>query len=107
MKTFYHATNIENLASIMSTGLETRNIEKLVYLAETPQDALKFIALRSYPEMLVVKVKIPKKYEHKIIETFDHNYIFFKCRAFGYQGNIPPNMIVGYMKYVRNNEQTR
>ena len=69
MKVLYHATNMKNLGSILENGIEARNIEKLVYLAETPQDALKFIALRFYPEMLVIKVKIPKKYEHKIIAT--------------------------------------
>lgn len=102
MKILYHATSMENLGSILENGIEARNIEKLVYLAETPQDALKFIALRFYPEMLVIKVKIPKKYEHKIIETFDHSYNFFKCRAFGYQGNIPCYMLDSYEVYTRN-----
>lgn len=102
MKILYHATSMENLGSILENGIEARNIEKLVYLAETPQDALKFIALRFYPEMLVIKVKIPKKYEHKIIETFDHSYNFFKCRAFGYQGSIPCYMLDSYEVYTRN-----
>lgn len=102
MKTFYHATSMENLNGILESGIEARNIEKLVYLAETPQDALKFVALRFYSEILVVEVKIPKKYEHKIIETFDHSYSFFKCRAFGYQGNIPLSMINKYEVYGRN-----
>ena len=102
MKTFYHATNIENLGSILEYGLKAQNMERLVYLPETPEDALRFVALRFYPEMLVVKVKIPKKFEHNIIETFDHNYNFFKCRAFGYQGDIPVTMLSDYMKYSRN-----
>lgn len=96
MKTYYHATDVNNLASILNTGLEARNPENIVYMTEKPDDALKFVALRFYPEILVVKIKIPKKLEHKVIETFDHNPNFFKCRAFGYQGDIPTSMIEPY-----------
>ena len=102
MKVFYHATSIENLNSILENGIEARNIEKLVYMTENPQDALKFVALRFYPEIVVIKIKIPKRYEHKIVETFDHNHNFFKCRAFGYKGDIPLSMLSSYEIYGRN-----
>ena len=102
MKTFYHATSIENLPGILESGIEARNLEKTVYMAETPQEALRFVALRFYPETVVIKIKVPKKYEHKVVETFDHSYNFFKCRAFGYQGNIPLSMIASYEVYGRN-----
>ena len=102
MRTFYHATNAENLDNILNNGIEARNIERLVYMTETEQDALKFMAFRFYPEVAVFKIKVPKKFEHNVIETFDHSYGFFKCRAFGYKGNIPLEMISSYQLYGRN-----
>ena len=45
---------------------------------------------------------IYKKDEEKLIETFDHNYNIFKCRAFGYMGNIKPENIEAYKKYQFN-----
>ena len=99
MKVMYHATDYDNLYSILENGLKVNSIDGLVYLAETPEDALKFVCLRGYKKIVSFKVKIYKKDEDKLIETFDHSYNFFKCRSFGYMGNIPPEHIEPYMQY--------
>lgn len=98
MKVLYHATDYNNLISILEHGLKP-GYDEVVYLAETPEDALKFVCLRGYKNIVTLQVKIYKKDEDKIQETFDHNYNFFKCRAFGYYGTIPPKNITPLMKY--------
>lgn len=94
----YHATPFNNLVSIMENGIHL-GIDNLVYLCETPQDSAKFVAIRGYRDILVVKVKIPKSLENTVIETFDHNSKFFGCRAFGSTTSIPLDRIAGYLRY--------
>ncbi|MBO5387553.1 MAG: hypothetical protein J6A59_05360 [Lachnospiraceae bacterium] len=99
MKTYYHATDYSNLASILDTGLKASKIDGLVYLAKTEEDALKFVVLRGYTKIVTFKIKIYKRDEDKVIETFDHNPNFFKCRSFGYVGDISPDKIVPSKRY--------
>lgn len=99
MKIMYHATDMKNLASILEKGLLPNNMDGMVYMTETPEDALKFVAFRNYKEILMIKIKIYKKDENKVTETFDHSFQFFKCRAFGYNGTIPVSNLDPYMKY--------
>lgn len=98
MKKYYHATSYDNLTSILCDGLRT-SMEGIVYMTETPIDAVKFVALRMIPKILVVEIKTLKKHEENIIETTDHNYDFFKCKSYGYVGNIDSNMITNYLLY--------
>ena len=93
MKIYYHATDYNNMASILGNGLIANTYENLVYLTEKEEDAIKFVALRGYAKAVTLKVKIYKSDEHNIIETFDHNEAIFKCRAFGHRGSIPSKQI--------------
>lgn len=93
MKQFYHATDFANLESIFLDGILAKNPEGLVYLAETAEDAAKFVLLRGYTHILAVKVEIPDELEANISESFDHSQKFFKCRAFAYSGDITPDML--------------
>ena len=102
MRTYYHATDYSNIVSILDKGLKASTIDGLVYLAETEDDALKFVVLRGYEKIVTFKVKIYKRDEDKLIETFDHNQRFFKCRSFGYMGNIPPSNVIPSKKYEFN-----
>lgn len=99
MKIMYHATEMKNLSSIVDNGLKPLNAEKLIYMTEQKIDALKFLVIRGCKDILVLKIKIYKKDEHKIVETFDHSYNFFKCRAFGYNGEISPDNIMEYTEH--------
>lgn len=99
MRIFYHATDYKNLCEINNKGLLS-SFEGIVYLAETEEDAVKFVALRGYKEILVIKVKVYEKDKDKIIETFDHNHAFFNCKAFGYMGNIPSENLKFLRKYI-------
>lgn len=98
MLVFYHATDYENLASILDNGLRA-SIEGIVYLTETEQDALKMVALRGYKEILTIKILIPEKEAHRIVETFDHSEAFFKCKSYGYQGNISKRRLTPLKRY--------
>lgn len=84
----YHATPYENLLSIYSKGILPSKIEGSVYLAETDEDAVKFIALRGCKDILTVEVEVDDKL---VTESFDHNYQVFKCRAFTHEGVITPS----------------
>lgn len=96
MKTYYHATNFSNLASILNSGIELRNVEQCVYLCEKPEDCLKFAILHDELDILVCKCVCDKK---DIIEAFDHDEYFFKCRCFASIKPIPEKDIVSYTRY--------
>lgn len=94
-KKFYHATDFKNLHSILEEGIKP-GFEGIVYLAETKEDARKFVALRFYEKVVVIEVELE---ESDVEETFDHNYSFFKCRAFGYPGTIHLRQMTNFWKY--------
>ena len=50
-------------------------------------------------EIAVIKIKRSSLDKRKIIETFDHSYEFFKCKAYGYTEVIPSNLIHGIEIY--------
>ena len=90
MKTYYHATPIENLQSIINEGIKRNNLEKVVYLCEKPEDAAKFLRVHLCEHFVVIPVKVHERF---IEESFDHSYQFFKCRAFMYHKDIPVSNI--------------
>lgn len=94
----YHATLYENLGKILENGL-VPGADGLIYLTEKPVDAVKFIAIRGYRDILVVEVKIPKKLENTIEETFDHSERFFQCRSFASTIPIKLDRIKDYYRY--------
>lgn len=96
MRQFYHATPMRNLSSILDKGLLV-GFDGITYLAETPQDACKFIALWCFGEpILVIEVELD---ESKVKETFDHNPNFFRCKAFGYPDTIPVERMTNFWKF--------
>lgn len=99
MRIMYHATARENMFSILESGIQAKNAEGLVYLCEKPEDAIKFLAIRGCKNIVTFKVKIYNKDSDKLIETFDHSYRFFKCRAFGFMGDIPAKNVQAHMQY--------
>ena len=92
MKNFYHATTQSNFEKIQESGEIKVGFDSIVYLAESPEDAYKFIGLRVWDEPIVI-LEITGLDPDKVIETFDHSYAFFKCRSFGYLENIPTDNI--------------
>lgn len=96
MKKMYHATKFSNLWSILDNGLKP-GVDGLVYLAETREEAFRFICIRVFNEpILVLEVEVN---EAELQETFDHSFSFFKCRAFGYPKVIPCDVITQMWKY--------
>ena len=95
MRTMWHATDYNNLVSIMENGIIT-GPDGIVYLCDTEMDAAKFLAVRGCKHILTLEIKIYKKDEAKIRETFDHSQRFFNCKAYGYAGNIPERNIKAY-----------
>lgn len=95
MKKFYHATPYDNLWSILINGLKP-GVDKVVYLAETREAALKFICVRCFDPILVIEIELD---ESKVEESFDHSYEFFKAKAFNYPGLIPADKLGKMWKY--------
>lgn len=97
--TLYHATSYDNLDSIIDNGIR-KSAEGIVYLADSFENAAKFLWVRMIPDIIVFKVEVD---EDKVEEQFDHNYNFFKCRAYGYKGDIGTSMIdfSNVMRYQR------
>lgn len=86
MKKMYHATPWSNLMGIAEEGIKP-GCDHMVYLAETKEEALRFIAIRAMGEpILVVEVEVDQS---RLEESFDHNYEFLKARAWVYPDTIP------------------
>lgn len=100
MKKYYHATALKNLVSILDNGLHV-GCDRITYLAETKEEAYRFIVLRCFEDILVIEVELD---ETKVEETFDHNPNFFKCKAFGYPELITPDEMTNFWKFERKFE---
>lgn len=92
---YYHATPFINLNSIVEAGIR-KGTDGVVYLTTEPKDAVKFVAIRGYKEVLVCRVDLE---ESLIAESFDHNEAFFGCKAWTYGEDIPPESIEEFTKY--------
>lgn len=92
---YFHATDFKNIHNIMIKGLKP-GCDGVVYLAETKEDALKFVAFRFYEKIVVIEVELE---ESEVEETFDHNYNFFQCKAFGCLNPIPLKKMVDFWEY--------
>ena len=95
MKKFYHATPFENLVSILDEGIH-RGADGVVYLADNPKAAVKFVCLRCWDPILVVEVELD---EAEVEESFDHSYEFFKERAWTYPKDIPRQELKDFQRY--------
>lgn len=90
MKTYYHATQAENLESIIKDGLKRNNIEQAIFLCDKPEDAAKFLRVRLCPHFVVIPVQVHERF---LEESFDHSEQFFKCKAWMYKKDIAPRYI--------------
>ena len=95
LKKFYHATKFENLVSILEKGIH-RGADGVVYLADSPKAALKFVCLRGWDPILVAEVELNKA---EVEESFDHSFAFFKERAWAYPKDIPASAVKDLQKY--------
>lgn len=95
-KTYYHATPFENLVSILEKGILKSKLDGVVYLTEKPEEAARFLAIRFCREILVLEVEVE---EDMVEEMHDHCEAFFKCKAYGYHGDIDPDQITNFLKY--------
>lgn len=91
----YHATNFDNLSSIIANGLEPKG--EGIFVAESFEQALAFVALRNYSTVAVFELDLP---ENELTESFDHSESMFcklfgfdSCRAFVYSKHIPADDI--------------
>lgn len=90
----YHATDESKMIAIQQEGL-LKKYAGGVYLAPTAEDAAKFMVLRFDVEnVAIIRVDVSKLDESLLKESYDHSEAFFKCRAFVYNGDIPPNNFI-------------
>ena len=92
-RTYYHSTSEYNFFGILSSGKINPSPEGIVYCCTTPEDCLKFAAVRLSNDNPIVVLKIDVPDEAEVEETFDHSEIFFKCRCFGIVGEVPIDWI--------------
>ena len=96
MKKMYHATPWSNFMGIVEEGIKP-GCDHVVYLAETKEEALRFIAIRAMGKpILVVEVEVDQS---RLEESFDHSYGFFKARAWVYPETIPWSSVTDAWKY--------
>lgn len=81
----YHATKYENLISILDKHAILKGCDGVVYLADSPDNAAKFVAIRGVKDILVIEVFLE---EERVEESFDHNQNFFKCKAYMFHDDI-------------------
>ena len=90
----YIESNKVEIIQLLKKLLE-RNNQGVVYLTKERDDALKFLAIRGCQDILTVEVLIDSE---KVEETFDHSLQFFKCKAFGYKGDIKPCEMINFFR---------
>jgi hypothetical protein len=86
IKFFYHATTKENFFKITSEGIKSHG--GFVFLADTPGNAAKFLALRGLKTIFVCCINANYLDKSKLYESYDHSREFFQCRAYMYKGDI-------------------
>ena len=97
MVKYYHGTSYTNLLKIIEDGKIKKSMEGIVYLAKTQEEAFRFVALRYMTEdIAVIELELDEK---NIEETFDHSPIFFKAKAYGYEGDISIDHATNCWKY--------
>lgn len=89
MAVYYHATPEENMSEILANGIKT-GCDGVVYLADNCTGAAKFVAVRGVKRIIVFEVNVP---DEKVEESFDHNFMFFKERAFSTSNSISTERI--------------
>lgn len=94
----YHATPISNMLSILHEGIRT-GCDGVVYLAETKDDAMRFVVLHTSEPIIVFEVSVSTEDEKNIEESFDHSLTFFQCRAFLSTVPISPDRITAAWQY--------
>jgi hypothetical protein len=94
IKYFYHATSKDNLGEIMNGGIKAGELEGLVYLADSSSNAARFMVMRGMKNIIVFKIDGTKLDRNKLEESFDHDFNFFKCRAYIYKGDIHKDAII-------------
>lgn len=100
---FYHATNYDNIDSIIDKGL-VPGVDRITYLADSFENALKFVIFRGYERILVCEVDLD---ESQVEETFDHSSTFFKCKSYGYSEVISFNDIEEMYEYKERQESDK
>ena len=97
---YYHATTVDNALQINNDGEIKTGCDGIVYLADSPENAVKFVAIRGHHDVVVYTIDVPD--ESLVEETFDHSLAFFKCKAYGYPENIDLSYVKEAFQYTLN-----
>lgn len=89
IKKFYHCTTQEKMIDILCEGLKT-GCDGVVYLADSPENAAKFIAIRGVPieDLRVITISRDDLKEELLDYSYDHSESFFKCKGYQYSEKI-------------------
>lgn len=101
-KYLYHATDLKNDKSIKNRGIRI-GWDDCVYLAETEDEALRFMIFRhDITKFAVFKIRLDRLDKNKLFESTDHSRQFFGCDAWAYRELIPKEALVSSEHYERD-----
>ena len=95
-KLYYHASPSENCGKILCDGIKPDRMGE-VFLADSAENALKFLVIRDYKNLVVFEFELDDSEVH---ESFDHSESFFKCKAWICNRQIDPDEILEVYQYV-------
>lgn len=95
---WYHATTEEGYQSILKDLEIKPGFDGCVYLCEKPEEAARFVILRTFSTAIVLGIELPD--DADIQESFDHSQSFFQCKAYTYESSIHADNIVSVSEYV-------
>lgn len=86
---FYHCTIRKNMRGIFENAIK-KGADGVIYLADSPSNAAKFLYVRGYPLREIVVFEIAREMldESRLDYSYDHSESFFGCKAYMYQGDI-------------------
>jgi hypothetical protein len=88
-KRAFHASRLQYKDSILEKGLIAHKIYGDIYLCDTAEDCLKFVAKPCVVFEVDTKKLLPKRWRISL----DHNKNFYDCEAYCYFGDIPVDAI--------------
>ena len=89
---YYHATTEQAGKGIIADGVIKTGFDGVVYLADSVNNACKFLLIRFVSDPIVI-FEIDNLDESKVEESYDHSEAFFKCKAWMYPEDIPVTLI--------------
>lgn len=88
---FYHATPVENLNSILMSGITTSQ-DGMVHLTRDEVAAVKYCASRGLRKIATLRIRLDDL--SKVADILDSGCDLYNCSCYGYEDDIPRERII-------------